>query len=223
MPSSRLDHARLDEIVVTLELGEADNLDRLRLWYQDLLREFWAWLKSATGGEDGWLSQFSERLQDWLGSISDQDAISGENILEAIFYGSVALVAGSLIYGAYRLWQTYRPLNESKLVPLTFAPYDQQLARPLTELPINKWAPAMFNQVCMVLAEQRKLQAGPDATNAVIVNRAELESTDKKDLAELAVAADRSLFGGWVPTPGEIEALRVCRDRLLSRLSGMTL
>jgi hypothetical protein len=216
--SSRLDAERLNEIVSTLDLGEADNLDRLRVWYQDVLRELWAWIKTTTGGEDGWLNRFGETLQDWLRSIGGQDVVSAEGVLDVLYYASFAILLGLLIWCSVRLWQMFRPDMTSNQEPLSYAPLDPELAMPLSALPVSKWAPAMFNQVCIVLANQQRLHVGLDATNAAIVRDARLDKTQRQDLAQLAKAADLALFGGWVPSAEELKSLRALTDQLLDNL-----
>ena len=66
VPKSRLDPEQLDDIVLTLELEDADAVDRALLLYRQLVRDFWDWLKSVTGGEGGWLDNLVETLQGWL-------------------------------------------------------------------------------------------------------------------------------------------------------------
>lgn len=215
MTASRLDHDRLDEIVRDLDLDDADLLDRFRLSFQQALRDVWEWAKDITGGDGGWLDRVSDTLNQWLESFSGE-AIPAEGILDTLYYGSMAILLALVGYGLYRLWRAYRPMAAMDTPELGFVSANPDLKKPLSQLPVEMWAPAMFNQVCQHLAGRQVLVIRPQSTNANIAAQAQLDAAQRVLLEQLALAADRALFGRWVPSSDELQTLTEQRDHLLA-------
>ncbi len=211
----RLDPERLDEIVESLDLSEAETLERLRAWYDELLRGFWDWLKSVTGGEDGWLDRAADRVRDWLSGLTGQDDFSGETFLTFMYYGSVAVLIGILLVLGYQVWRAYRPaLRPADDASFSYLPMATELSQPLAELPENRWVPAMFVHVCRQLVADGRLRLRPRTTNMQAAAAARIEPPADQALKTLAVAADRALFAGWQPDTRELDDLRALYDGL---------
>ncbi|MEM9386455.1 MAG: hypothetical protein AAGA68_15470 [Pseudomonadota bacterium] len=215
---SRLDAETLDPIIAELDLSEAAALDSLMAWYRDVARKAWRWLQEVTGGEDGWLVGAIERLDNWLTGLG-APPIDGEAIINVIGF---AILAGAAALVAIALWRTWRhyfpPVARPPALDLTGLERGD-FARPLTELPREHWAPALFIHTCMALAQARLLEVGPFQTNRTLADAATLPAPLRQHLSALADAADRNLFAGWQPDDAELAALQARQAAVLAHLS----
>ena len=211
----RLDPDDLDPIIADLDLREAGAIERLQAWYRDVLLQIRDWLRDATGGEDGWF----DRLGDWIYSVNADNPINAEHVIDTITVITILLVVAGLAYLSYKLWQTFRPLESNQAIETTYLLDDPNLQRPLAELQAEHWAPALLAQVCVTLVGYGKLRLRPDATNATIARTADLPAELGARLSELATAADRSMFAGWVPTEEDAKALRDHRDQIINSIA----
>ncbi|MEO0423296.1 MAG: hypothetical protein AAF184_13215 [Pseudomonadota bacterium] len=218
LDGTRLDADTLDPIIAELDLTEAAALDNLMAWYQDALRKAWRWLRDVTGGDDGWLVGAIQRLDSWLTGLG-APPIDGQMVLDVIGYTTIGLIA---LAGAIVLWRTYRhyfppglPASALDLSGLEGDAY----ARPLTELPRERWAPALFIHTCMALAKARLLEVRPHQTNRTLVDAASLPAPLRQHLSALADAADRNLFAGWLPDDEELAALQARQAAVLAHVA----
>lgn len=200
----QLDSERLDTIVGELDLNQAEELDRLMLWYRSVTATIGDWLERLTGGEDGWLNQFS----DWLNGVFGSSAGASEQVGIFVFWLLVAAASILLGWVLHQIWRWSRPLPALLVGADPQLLGDPSLAAPLPTLPVERWAPALFLQSCLALAEQGRLILEPALTNQALVRRARVPAGSQSSLAALADAADRALFAGQLPTAAELAALR---------------
>jgi len=76
----RLKPEDLDPIVAELDLREAGALERLQVWYREVLTKLGDWFKQASGGEGGWW----DRLSNWINNVSAGNPISADNVIDTI-------------------------------------------------------------------------------------------------------------------------------------------
>jgi len=211
----RLKPEDLDPIVADLDLREAGALERLQVWYRDVLTKLGDWFKQASGGEGGWW----DRLSNWINSVSAGNPISADNVIDTITILTIVSICAGIAYITFILWQTFRPLDSNQSTNTNYLLSDPDLQKPLQELSKEQWAPALLAQVCMSLVQHQRLTLLPNATNLAIARDADLPRELRSSLGDLADAADRSLFAGWAPTAADAEALRAHRDRIISTVA----
>ena len=216
--AQRLDPERLDEIIEQLELKDAGAIDRITLWYQELLRSIWKWLRSLTGGEDGWLSRLGRWLENFLENSTPSGPMDAGPVLTAITYLSAAALLFAVGLVIYRLWNLYKP-RVIEQDPIGYAKLLSDAAAPLGELPLNQRPAAIFSQACLALVHQRRLIVRPDSTNRTLANQAELPNQSRALLQELADSADRALFSAWQPATDELDRLERLRDQITAELA----
>jgi len=205
--TSRLDPALLDEIIEELDLEEASTIDRLNGLFDDFGEKVWEWLKSLSGGEDGWLNRLNDWLRDkWPASDGDSPIADFTPVMTLLSWLSVVLLIALLGYVAYWLWGAYRP---RRVQPrnLVYERLRAQAAVPVAALSVDKQPAALFARVCLKLADSGRLQIQPDSTHQMLAATADVSATERGVLVELAEAADRGLFGGWRPQASELAEL----------------
>ncbi len=217
--SHQLNPRVLDDIVRDLDLQEASALERLQLWYRDFLNTAWDWLKKLTGGDDGWLDKATDWIAHWLATLGGGDPISAEHVIDGVIIVTVGLTALGVGYIGYRLWQIYRPLDSDQQTEISYLLSDPELQKPLEQLRPEQWAPALLSQVCLTLVSQNRLDLYPYSTNATIAHTAELPSGLEVAMSALAVAADRSLFAGWIPNVEDAAVLRNHRNEIIKAVA----
>lgn len=213
---SRLDPKLLDGAIddVVLPEVEADGMDRLTRWLNDLRRDLWDWMKSATGGEDGWMSQLGDWVEALFSGMSGIDPANSKLIVNFVSWTSVVVILCVLTYALIWLWRRYQPLPDTAGNEL-FERMREQAAVPMTQLTNAQRPAAIFYHACLRLAETGRVDLLPHSTNRMLASRADLPPSAKRAFAELADAADRALFGGWQPDSEDVARLVEISDSVL--------
>lgn len=212
--STRLESATLDEVISELDLDDSDAIDRLNDWFGDLRAQVWEWLKSATGGEEGWLSRFGDWLRDLLPENPGENLPDATPIMTGISWVATLALVGLVGYVLYQIWLIYKP-RKAVQDNLLFEQMRADAAMPLDALPLARQPAAVFAQVCVALVDAERVEVRPDSTHMTIAVTADLSEEPAAAFRVLARAADRGLFGAWEPDAEEMNQLADLRQRIL--------
>lgn len=213
-----LDPDVLDAIVADLEIADLAALDRMLFAMRLFLDDVEAWLRRLANDEDSWLN----RLADLFGAGAD--FADGANVLDLILLGiPFALIAATLSAGAIVIWRRCRraPRPASALPPFS-APVTAAIAPAGDDMPAREQPAALFRRACGELAHSGILQLDVNLTNSAIAHRARLSGGPRLALQRLANAADRALFGGWLPSDEDLRELHTEYRELRNELGRPT-
>lgn len=210
----RLESDTLDEVISELDLEDSDAIDRLNDWFGDLRAQVWEWLKSATGGEEGWLGRFGDWLRDLLPENPGANLPDATPIMTGLSWAGTLALIGLVGYVIYQLWLIYRP-RKAVQDNLLFEQMRADAAVPLDALPLTRQPAAVFAQVCVALVDAKRVEVRPNSTHMTIAGSADLPEEPAEAFRILARAADRGLFGAWEPDAEELKNLADLRKRIL--------
>jgi hypothetical protein len=205
-----LDPAQLDRIVAQLDLTDLAMNQRIRLFIRSALDDLEAWLRGLADDPDSWLN----RIADLIGAANSTAA--SWSIFDVLFVAMpVVIVAIVLCVAAIYLWRRHgagtRPaLDFFQLASATTVSVEV----PLASLSACEQPGAIFNRVCAELTAGGLLSVEKNQTNSALARAARLSGGPRESLVRLARAADRALFGGWLPTDDELRDLRQHHKRI---------
>jgi hypothetical protein len=199
-----LDPSLLDAIVAELDLADLATLDRALFAMRLFLDDVEAWLRRLANDEDSWLNRLAELLG------AGPEFADGVSFLDVLMLAIPLLViATALSATAIFIWRhRSRGPRADADVP-AFTGMTRACAEVAIEaLPAREQPAALFRRACSELANSGALRLEKSLTNSAIARAARVSGKPRRALQQLANAADRALFGGWLPADADLQQLR---------------
>lgn len=210
-----LDPSLLDVIVAELDLADLATLDRALFAARLFLDDIEAWLRRLANDEDSWLNRLAELLG------AGQDAAEGLGFLDVVLLAIPLLaVAAALSATAIFFWRrrsraarARARMDSPALTGVTAAAGEIVI----DALPAHEQPPALFRRACRELAHSGALRLEKSLTNSAIARTARVSGDPRRALQALADAADRAMFGGWLPADSDLRRLHEDYLKLFDR------
>lgn len=198
-----LDPLLLDTIVAKLDLADLATLDRALFALRLFLDDIEAWFRRLANDEDSWLNRLAELFG------AGAEFADGGSFLDVILLSIPLLViAAALSAIAIFIWRRrVRAPQSGADTPVFGAMIHEAADSAINTLPPRAQPAALFRRACNELANNGALQLERSQTNSAIARAARVSGEPRRALQQLASAADRALFGGWLPADEDLQQL----------------